>query len=133
MSLRKQAGYWVSLPPSSAHPLGAKDQRDRTPEHRLSEELWSRIIKSKPLEIHTCGGGASASLGWDPLPVHYSFFTWKTQRPEALEVPPALAIHRRAMKAEGLVTAMRCHPSWPNAYFTHLFIPSPSLSQRQAG
>lgn len=42
-------------------------------------------------------------------------------------------VYRRVMGAEGLVTARRCLPSWPNAYLTHPLILSLSLSQDRLG
>jgi hypothetical protein len=94
--------------PAVHQPLGAKEQRDGSPEHQLSEELWSRTIKSKPLELHTCGGRASASLGGtlSLSTVHSLYGRRRGRRLQWSLRSGALAIHSRVMRAEGLVTAM---------------------------
>lgn len=120
-----------SFLPALARPLGAKEQRDGSPKHQLSEELWSRIKVKAFGDTHMWGVGPSPSPVFIPLALDM-------EDPEAggssgpSSQEPWL-VHRRVMGGEGLVTAMRCLPSWPNAYLTHPFILSLSLSQRQAG
>lgn len=107
-----------------ARPLGAKEQRDGSPKHQLSEELWSGIKVRAFGDTHP----------WDPPPVVFIPLVLDMEDPEARgssgpsSQDPWL-VHWRAMGAEGLLTAMRCLPSWPNAYLTHPSILSLSLSE----